>query len=105
MGGRSSLSRAANVAIVGVVPAIGTAFGAAEPTPQPSPALGTAVQLDAFLRQHQNSVRFQVDPQSGMTIVHIYNEASGELVQQIPNEVVVRIAQYLRSQTGASNSS
>jgi uncharacterized FlaG/YvyC family protein len=98
-----SLVLAADVVAAAVLPAI--AAGAAAPARQPSPALSTAVQVDAFLRQHQNSVRFQVDPQSGMTIVNIYNEASGEIVQQIPNEVVVRIAQYLRSQTGASNSS
>ena len=94
---------AADVLAAAVIPAIGT--GAAAPTRQPTPAVTTAVQVEAFLREHQQSVKFQVDPGTGMTIVNIYNEASGELVLQIPNEVVVRVAQYLRNLAGAKSPS
>ena len=75
------------------------------PARQPAPEVATAVQLDAFLRQHNQSIRFLVDARTGMTIVNIYDETTGEVVQQIPNEVVVRIAQYLRSRasTGATS--
>jgi len=76
-----------------------------EPHRQPAPEVATAAQLDAFLRAHNQSVRFQVDPSTGMTIVNIYNEATGEILQQIPNEVVVRIAQYLQSRTSAGSTS
>jgi flagellar protein FlaG len=54
--------------------------------------------VDAFLQAHNQSVRFQIDQQSGLTIVHVVDAATGEIVRQIPNEVVVRVAQYLRSQ-------
>jgi flagellar protein FlaG len=55
-------------------------------------------QLDAYLRAHDQSLSFQVDKQTGMTIVHVYNDATGEIVRQIPTEEVVRIAQYFDEQ-------
>jgi flagellar protein FlaG len=42
-----------------------------------------------------NSFNFAFDKQTGMTIVKVYNKATGELVRQIPTEEVVRIAQLL----------
>jgi flagellar protein FlaG len=65
--------------------------------PQRIVTTATPSEVDVYLKAHTQSVRFQVDGETGMTIVNIFNEATGELVQQIPNEVVVRIAQYLLS--------
>ena len=76
-----------------------------QPPRQPAPEVATAVQLDAYLREHNQSIRFMVDARTGMTIVNIYNETTGEIVQQIPNEVVVRIAQYLQSRTNTGATS
>jgi hypothetical protein len=45
-----------------------------------------------------NSFAFQFDKQTGMTIVKVYNKATGELVRQIPTEEIVRIAQILRQE-------
>ncbi len=39
---------------------------------------------------------FTIDKQSGVTIVRIFNKATGELVRQIPSEVAVHVAQLLR---------
>jgi flagellar protein FlaG len=76
---------------------------APEPTtPQRPVAPPAANQVDAYLKAHTQSVRFQVDSETGMTIVNVYNEATGELVQQIPNEVVVRIAQYINSKNAVA---
>jgi flagellar protein FlaG len=52
-------------------------------------------QFKAFMSSHDQSVRFQVDQQTGITIVHVYNTVTGEVIRQIPTEEVVRIAQYL----------
>jgi flagellar protein FlaG len=69
-------------------------------TPDRSAEVAAAAQqqLDAFLRAHDQSLQFQVDKQTGMTIVHVYNDATGEIVRQIPTEEVVRIAQYFDQQ-------
>jgi uncharacterized FlaG/YvyC family protein len=104
-----SITLNGNAVAAPVVPALNADAPQQRPAPEPpkqhSPAVATAVQLDAFLREHNQSVRFQVDPRTGMTIVNIYNEASGEIVQQIPNEVMVRIAQYLQSRASAGSTS
>jgi flagellar protein FlaG len=55
-------------------------------------------QLDAYLRAHDQSLSFQFDKQTGMTIVHVYNTATGEVVRQIPTAEIVRIAQYFDQQ-------
>jgi flagellar protein FlaG len=80
----------------------------AAPAPKrsaPAPIVAIDSQIDAFLKAHNQSVRFQVDDASGLTIVNIYNEATGEVVQQIPNEVAVRIAQYLMGKCSGGCSS
>jgi uncharacterized FlaG/YvyC family protein len=68
-----------------------------------APMVPVDSQIDAYLKAHNQSVRFQVDAKTGMTIVNIYNEATGEVIQQIPNEVVVRIAQLLTSKCTANS--
>jgi flagellar protein FlaG len=45
-----------------------------------------------------NRFDFSFDKQIGMTIVKVYNNATGELVRQIPTEEVVRIAQLMRQE-------
>ncbi len=62
-----------------------------------------ASELDAYLQQHQQSVRFQVDARTGLVVAHIYNDATGEAVKQIPNEVNLRIAQFLRATNAGSD--
>ena len=85
-----------------VWPAAATAAPGADaksaPTP-PDPAVqarAAARQLQEFLQQAGHSMKFTVDQATGMTIVRIYNSASGELVRQVPSEEIVRIAALLR---------
>lgn len=63
-------------------------------------ARAAAQQLQEFLQQAGHDMKFNVDQSTGMTIVRIYNSASGELVRQIPSEEVVRIAALLREDAG-----
>ncbi len=60
-------------------------------------AQAAARQLQEFLRQNGHNMEFSVDQATGVTIVRIYNSASGELVRQIPSEEIVRIAALLRA--------
>lgn len=72
-------------------------------TPLPDPAeqaRAAAQQLQEFLQQAGHDMKFDVDKSTGMTIVRIFNSATGELVRQIPSEEVVRIATLLREDAG-----
>lgn len=55
-------------------------------------------QVQAYLDAHDQSLRFNVDKASGLTVVHVLNTSTGEVVRQIPTEVVVRIAQFLKNE-------
>lgn len=54
-------------------------------------------QVEAYLDAHDQGMKFNVDKASGLTVVHVYNRSTGEVVVQIPTEVVVRIAQFLKN--------
>jgi flagellar protein FlaG len=54
--------------------------------------------LQEYLQQAGHSMKFTVDKATGMTIVRIYNSASGELVRQVPSEEIVRVAALLREE-------
>lgn len=93
-------------------PPVRPAAPAADPAPVPVPvasphvpdpeeqARAAAQQLQEFLQQAGHDMKFNVDKSTGMTIVRIYNSATGELVRQIPSEEVVRIAALLREDAG-----
>jgi flagellar protein FlaG len=90
------------------LPLPGTGQGTAPPpkSREPDPAhqqnARAMRQLEEYLQAHDQSVRFQVDQQTGLTVVHVYNKASGEVVRQIPTEVIVRIARFLQQHRAAS---
>ena len=69
---------------------------------RPDPMPSAPSQVDAYLQAHNQSVRFQVDQATGLTIVHVVDASTGEVVRQIPSEVIVRVAQYLQSQCSSN---
>jgi hypothetical protein len=64
------------------------------------PGGGTAI---AEYLSKATDMKFAVDKATGMTIVRIYNSASGELVRQIPSEEIVRIAELLHQELRQSS--
>jgi len=58
-----------------------------------SQALKAAIsKLNEMLTSNARSVSFAMDEKLGRPIVFVKNSTTGEVVRQIPNEVVVRIA-------------
>ncbi|RZQ55826.1 flagellar protein [Pseudidiomarina tainanensis] len=45
-------------------------------------------------------IHFEFDDSSGRTIVKVVSQESGEVIRQIPNEEVLRIAQHLHEMSG-----
>lgn len=55
-----------------------------------------AAQVEEYLKANGYDIKFSVDDETRQTIVRIYNSASGELVRQIPDEEMVRLARALQ---------
>ncbi len=65
-------------------------------------ALKAAAQaIEAYLHKSGRSLEFRVDDASGRTVVSVRNPQTGELIRQIPNEEVLRIASALNIQNAA----
>ena len=54
-------------------------------------------QIDSFLRSMNKSLQFRVDESSGRMIVSICDSETGKVIQQVPGEDTLRIAQSLES--------
>ena len=78
---------------------LGTKQGAAEPTPTAEALQAAVKQIDSYLKGSERSLQFKVDDSTGRTVVSV-RDANGEVIRQIPNEDVLRLARSL----GASGS-
>ena len=56
--------------------------------------------LNQQVSKHQMGLGFHVDEALGGPVVTVRNTASGEVIRQIPNEVVVKFAHHLDSLKG-----
>ena len=52
--------------------------------------------INTFLQENQRGLRFQVDKDTGRTIITVINPVSGEVVRQIPPQEVLNIARELK---------
>lgn len=52
-------------------------------------------QLDEVMKDVQTSLRFRVDDESNRVVVSVVDQESGDVIQQIPSEVALRIAQRM----------
>jgi len=75
----------------------GAALRPVQPAPAATDVLQQAAQrvVDA-LQNGGNRFDFSFDKQTGLTVVKVFNRATGELVRQIPSEEIVHLAQLLQ---------
>jgi flagellar protein FlaG len=69
--------------------------------PAPEPAIDverTIARLNELMSHKQRSLFFQVDVDSGRTVITVINEATGEIVRQIPSEEVLALVDHLERQ-------
>jgi flagellar protein FlaG len=68
----------------------------APPPPPPVVDVAQAVeQLNHLMASHQRSLRFQIDAASGRTVITVINDATNEVVRQIPSPELLQIARNL----------
>lgn len=79
--------------------------GTAAPAPKPARPEVNVEKIDisraihsinTFLQENQRGLRFQVDKDSGRTVITVINPVSGEVVRQIPPQELLNIAREMR---------
>jgi flagellar protein FlaG len=58
-----------------------------------------AQQLDSYLKRVSRSLEFRVDNASGRTVCTVLDGETGDVIRQIPNEEVLRMAEMVQDQT------
>jgi flagellar protein FlaG len=53
-------------------------------------------QMNDFIQSEQRDLRFQIDEQSGETVISVLERESGELIRQIPNEDFLKLARQVK---------
>ncbi|TXR53249.1 flagellar protein FlaG [Reinekea thalattae] len=55
-------------------------------------------KLNDYVQSHERKLDFQMDQDSGETVVTVYDANSEEVIRQIPNEEALELAQRLNQQ-------
>jgi flagellar protein FlaG len=71
--------------------------------PSPAAAVASATPVAASMVPSERSVQFHVDSGTGLTVISVVDRATGEVVRQIPEDVMIRIARYLDAELGGGN--
>jgi flagellar protein FlaG len=58
-----------------------------------------AKQLESFLKRVSRSLEFHVDNASGRMVCSVRDAETGDLIRQIPNEEVLRLAELAHDET------
>jgi flagellar protein FlaG len=59
-----------------------------------------AAELESALNQNQGDISVSVDQESGMVIVRITDEVTGEIVKQVPAEELLKVDQSMEKIVG-----
>jgi flagellar protein FlaG len=71
----------------------------AKPKQEPADIEKVAKQLESFLKRVSRSLEFHVDDASGRMVCSVRDAQTGELIRQIPNEEVLRLAELAHDET------
>ncbi|MEY8204764.1 MAG: flagellar protein FlaG [Bermanella sp.] len=55
-------------------------------------------KLNAYVQSTTRTLNFQVDDDSGKTVIKVYDRDSNQLIRQIPNELVLELARRLNEE-------
>jgi flagellar protein FlaG len=69
------------------------------PAQPPADIEKVAHQVESFLKRVSRSLEFHVDDASGRTVCSVRDAETGDLIRQIPNEEVLRLAELAHDET------
>ncbi len=55
-------------------------------------------KLNEYVQSTERTLDFQMDEDSGKTVIRVFDKASSELIRQIPNELALELAQNLNDE-------
>jgi len=55
-------------------------------------------KLNEYVQSTSRTLNFQVDDESGKTVIKVYDRESDQLIRQIPNELVLELARRLNEE-------
>lgn len=55
-------------------------------------------RINEYVQQTERTLDFQLDEDSGQTIIRVYDKQSSELIRQIPSELALELAQKLNDE-------
>ncbi len=55
-------------------------------------------KLNEYVQSTARTLNFQVDDDSGKTVIKVYDRESDKLIRQIPNELVLELARRLNEE-------
>ncbi len=55
-------------------------------------------KLNEFVQKTQRNLDFQIDEESGKTVIKVYDSITAKLVRQIPDEAALELAKKLNSE-------
>ncbi|MFQ3292430.1 flagellar protein FlaG [Reinekea sp.] len=55
-------------------------------------------KLNDYVQNTERKLEFQLDEESGATVIRVYDKASSELIRQMPNEEALELAQRLNQE-------
>lgn len=68
-------------------------------SPRAADQLGDAVAtLESYLQNVSRSLRISVDEEAGTTVITVVDQATDEVVRQIPSEEVLALARFMAEQ-------
>ena len=55
-------------------------------------------RINEYVQQTKRTLDFQLDEDSGKTVIRVYDKSSSELIRQIPSELALELAQKLNDE-------
>jgi flagellar protein FlaG len=55
-------------------------------------------KLNDYVQSMERTLDFQMDEESGKTVIRVFDKSSSELIRQIPNELALELAQNLNDE-------
>jgi len=71
-------------------PATGPSGESSEPLDQ------AVTQMNEFVQSTQRDLRFNIDEETGQTVVKVIDRQSEEVIRQIPDEIFLKLARHLK---------
>jgi flagellar protein FlaG len=87
------------VQVAAQAPAAQQAHARPKQAPAPVNLEKVAQQMESFLKRVNRALEFRVDDASGRMVCSVRDAETGDLIRQIPNEEVLRLAELAQDET------